>query len=105
MDKDLKLDETGLIKRTVNLEEAIATYKNFAHRPFTQEVSLLEGMNSDFLAKFKNMLEDLNESNTKVIENLQGVAVKGKEIADTFEDIDDEAKEKLGYQKSSGGVR
>lgn len=93
----LKLDEEEMRAKTKELNDAVSEYLSFAQDPFSAELSYLDSMNTDFLAKFKTMIEDLDESNAAEIETIQEITDMADEIVDTFEDIDETAANAMGF--------
>lgn len=93
----LKLDEEEMREKTKELDDAVFEYLSFAQDPFTAELSYLDSMNTDFLAQFKTMIEDLDESNAKEIETIQEITDIADEIVATFEDIDETAASAMGF--------
>lgn len=95
----LNLDQEEMRTKTTALNDAITEYLSFARDPFTTELSYLDTMNTDFLAVFKTMLEDLDESNVKEIEAMQEITAIADQIVDTFEDIDETAAGAMGFSQ------
>jgi len=99
MSKQLKLDEAQMKKQAATLQKAVSSYRNFARNPFDVELNYLSAMNTDFLAKFETMLENLNDGNPKLVGVLEDIEDMTREIADTFETIDHEAANSMGYSQ------
>lgn len=98
-DDNLKIDEETLTAQITNIKEAIDNYTSFATDPFSEEIEGLETMNTDFIAKFKVMLDDLNEDNSTVIEALEEISGLTEEILQTFQKIDDDAVSSMGFNR------
>jgi hypothetical protein len=98
-EKNLNIDEQAMKKKEGELETALTTYKNFGASPFDQEIGSVESMNTDFLAKFITMLENLNSNNTKTIETIEEIGELAGEIVDTFIDIDHTASSSIEYKE------
>ena len=99
MSNTLKLDKESVRNAATSLSEAIEEYQGFGEEPFESEIALLGSMNTDFLAKFKTMLENINRSNAKTLSELEEAAKKAVEIVDTFEGIDTSTAEKIKYSQ------
>ena len=101
MSDQLKLDEIQMKKQAAEIQKAVSSYRNFASSPFDTELNYLSTMNTDFLAKFETMLENLNDGNPKLIGALEEIEGLTREVAATFENIDQKAANSMGY--SQGG--
>ena len=97
MGDKLKIEEDRMKEITSSLQTAINAYKGFAQAPFTNEISDLDQMNTDFLAKFSTMISDINDSNVSVISDIEDVASMAGEIVKTFEKVDDDATNSMGF--------
>lgn len=84
----LKLDNKNMRKIASEIDLAVNDYSNFGKKPFEKELEILEKMNTDFLAKFTTMVENLNDSNEKLTKKLTKISEMTKEIVDNFEEID-----------------
>lgn len=91
----LKIDNEQMHVRADAIQDAISTYQGFSRTPFDTEIGYLEEMNTDFLAKFKTMLEDLNDSNPKLLESLEDIGELTQEIVDTFEELDEKTASEM----------
>ncbi|MDE6626524.1 MAG: hypothetical protein K2K56_09165 [Lachnospiraceae bacterium] len=95
----LKIDEEALQKQVTLIKDAVGDYKNFGDKPFEESIEALNDMNTDFLAKFRVMLGDLNDSNGNVIKELEEIASLAEEILKTFQKIDDDAAASMGFTR------
>lgn len=95
----LKIDEETMQAQVTKIKEAVNDYKLFAEEPFSEEVEALGEMNTDFIAKFKVMLEDFDDNNSTVVETLEEIAGLTEEILKTFQKIDDEAVASMGFSR------
>lgn len=95
----LKIDEETMQKQVTLIKDAVGDYKNFGDKPFDPFIEAMNDMNTDFLAKFKVMLEDLNDSNGNVIKELEEIASLTEEILKTFQKIDDDAAASMGFTR------
>lgn len=86
---NLKIDNEQMHAQAEAIQEAIFAYQNFAQTPFDTEIDQLNQMNTDFLAKFKTMLQDLNDSNPKLLEALEDIGELTQGVVDTFEELDE----------------
>lgn len=93
---ELKVDKEKMRKAAMNLGDDVEEYKKFGKKPFKEEIAMLKGMNTDFLAHFNTTLKNINDSNAAIIKNFEGMANKSKEIVDKFEDLDEKVAEKIG---------
>lgn len=95
----LKIDEAAMQNQVTLIKEALEDYKNFKEEPFKDYIEAMNDMNTDFLARFKVMLGDLNDSNSNVIKELEEIAGLTEEILKTFQKIDDDAAASMGFTK------
>lgn len=95
----LEIDMEVMQTQAQAVSDAVEAYKKFGENPFDEEVASLEDMNTDFIAKYKVMLGDLNDGNSKVIETLEEIADLTKQILDNFEKVDAEAVASMGYNR------
>lgn len=95
----LKIDEETMQKQVTLIKDAVEDYKNFGDKPFDEFIEAMNDMNTDFLAKFKVMLGDLNDSNGNVIKELEEIASLTEEILKTFQKIDDDAVASMGFTR------
>ena len=86
---ELKVNKAEVRKKAQNLSDAVEDYLSFGNKPFDEERKLLKGMNTDFTAKFREILGNVNDTNKDIVKDLEGVANKAIEIIDKFEDIDE----------------
>lgn len=98
-DDRLKIDKENLRIQAVNIKDAVDQYKQFGQSPFKEEITAMEGMNTDFIAKFKVMLDDLDDGNSKAIKALEEIAELTEEILETFEKIDEDAAASMGFER------
>jgi len=98
-DERLKIDNENLHTQAADIKEAVEQYKQFGENPFSEELTALEEMNTDFTAKFKTMLEDLDDGNSKSVEALEEIAELTEEILETFEKIDEDAAASMGFER------
>lgn len=91
----LKVDKESVRKAATKLGDAVDDYKDFGKKPFQDEIAMLKSMNADFTEQLKTLLKNTNDSNVTIIKDLEGAAKKAKEIIDKFEEIDEEAANKI----------
>lgn len=95
----LKINEATMETQVTNIKKAVDNYKQFAENPFSDEIEYLNDMNTDFIAKFKVMLGDLDDDNSKVVEALEEIAGLTEEILKTFQKVDDDAVAAMGFTR------
>lgn len=95
----LKIDQAAMQKQVTLIKEAVEDYKSFGDKPFEEYIEAMNDMNTDFLAKFKVMLGDLNDSNGNLIKELEEIAGLTEEILKTFQKIDDKAASSMGFSR------
>lgn len=95
----LKINETTMETQVTKIKKAVDNYKQFAENPFSDEIEYLNDMNTDFIAKFKVMLGDLDDDNSKVVEALEEIAGLTEEILKTFQKVDDDAVAAMGFTR------
>lgn len=95
----LKINEATMETQVTNIKKAVDNYKQFAGNPFSDEIEYLNDMNTDFIAKFKVMLGDLDDDNSKVVEALEEIAGLTEEILKTFQKVDDDAVAAMGFTR------
>lgn len=62
----LEIDLEALTAQAEKISEHVDDYKSFGKRPFDDDIDDLENMNSDFVAKLKIMVENLNSGNKSI---------------------------------------
>jgi len=95
----LDLDKKTVRTAGKNLGEAVEDYSDFGKKPFTDEIEMLNGMNTDFTAHFRTILMNINDSNAGMLKNLEEAAKKAIEIVDKFEEVDENAVGKMKKSK------
>lgn len=95
----LKINEATMEAQVTKIKEAVNNYKQFAEKPFSDEIEYLDDMNTDFIAKFKVMLGDLDDDNSKVVAALEEIAGLTEEILKTFQKVDDDAVATMGFSR------
>ncbi len=96
---EIKIEYTKLEEKSANLLSAIEAYEQFGKKPFIDEREKIDAMNTDFLAKFNDMLDDLNHSNTDVIDKLKEVQKVGSEILIKYVEYDEGAASRIAGEK------
>ena len=96
---NLKLTTSELRGTVSDVTGAIDDYIAFSINPFEEELLNVKGMNSDFLAELKTMIEDLDESNQTVTNDMEEVVNKTIEILDTLEDMDKDVAGAMGISE------
>ena len=89
----LKLDEGQMNERVDALKNAIEDFRTVGHSPFDEEIGYLESMNTDFTAKLRTMLENLNDDSIAFLGDLEELEERAEEIAENLKKVDtDNAK-------------
>lgn len=93
----LKINIQQMEKQVSAIRQAVDDYTEFGENPFEDEITKLGEMNTDFTAKFKVMLDNLNDGNSNSIAAVEEIAGLADAILNTFMKIDREAVEKMGF--------
>lgn len=97
--RPLSVDEERIKAQAESVQSAAAVYKAQGSRPFDAAISALSGMNTDFLAQFKTMLGDLNDSNSDLITALEEIGELAQAVVETFEEVDETAADEISAGK------
>ena len=82
----LKVDIDGMKEELGRLDAATDEFRPFAEDAFSDEIALLEGMNSDFIPKLKEILDNMRDDTApQLLKKIELCRDMGEEIADTLE--------------------
>lgn len=94
----LEIDEKALLSQVTSMKDAIEDYKAIGEKPFDDDIDALDEMNTDFTAKLKVMLKNLNSSNKKIVKALDKIAANTEKIASNLKEVDEHAVQSMGYE-------
>lgn len=99
MGNPLNVDVDEMRAQVKTLKEAMSSYSGYGNLPFSDQIATLDGMNTDFLAKFKTMLKNLNYANPNLSCSLEEIAELTQAIADTLEEVDEKSVDRMNAGK------
>ena len=91
----LTIDLGEVEKCATKLQGVIDIYNICKNQPFAYDLDLLNTMNSDFNAKLKTMLEDLNDSDKSLYDEYMGIVVDAFNIIKTLDEVDEILSKRL----------
>ena len=95
----LKINKEQMQSQIDDIKQALEDYIAFGEKPFDEEITSLEGMNTDFVVKFNVMLGDLNAGNDGAIKSLAEIVSLAETILLNFQKIDDKAVAEMGFNR------
>lgn len=95
----LKINKEQMQSQIDDIKQALEDYIAFGEKPFDEEITSLEDMNTDFVVKFNVMLGDLNAGNDGAIKSLTEIVSLAESILLNFQKIDDKAVAEMGFNR------
>lgn len=86
---NFKIDNEEMSQRVTAIETAVEAYEGLGDSPFKEELGYLQAMNTDFTAKLEVMVDDLNDSNSKLTKTLLFIASASAKVLGIFEELDE----------------
>lgn len=99
MGNSLNVDAENMRQKARELEDAAKQYYAKGTLPFSEQIAVLDAMNTDFLAKFKTMLKNANNANPNLNYAVGEIVGLTRTIADTLEEVDEKSASEMSAGK------
>lgn len=93
---NLKVDDSALLIQAAKIKDAVEDYKAMGEKPFDEDIEALNKMNTDFTAKLKEMIKNLNSDNKKMVKALDKIVENTEKIVKNLQDVDEHALQSMG---------
>lgn len=94
--ENLIVDDSELLVWAAKIKDAVDDYKAIGEKPFDDDIEALNKMNTDFTAKLKEMIKNLNSGNKKMIKALDKIAENTEKIVKNLQEVDEHALDSMG---------
>ena len=95
MGDSLAVDGKALKKKISNLSEALKKMENGGTERFTDDLTNLGNMNTDFIAKLKPMIENIDSDYSKKMKRINNDISNANKIVEELEKADSKMASKM----------
>jgi hypothetical protein len=86
----LRVEDDEILERAQDLNQAIATYREWGESPLADSLEILGSLNSSFTERIGRMLRSLTETTSDFLENIETVKETATDIVNNLRQVDTE---------------